>query len=170
MKTSVAWKRSEPAPYLDLPTCCLKAPTIGASRTLSLWVHPALRVRQDQWLIIPMKVFDSFPMLAYPYSTSLSWSHSLNSLRHARNVDEQAYQPPTVVLVKGPKRSGKSTLARAALNTLLERYERVAWLECDLGQGEFTCGGAVGVWVLDSPVLGEAIITHYLTVTELTTV
>lgn len=117
-----------------------------------------------------MKVFDSFPMLTYPYATSLSWSHSLNSLRHARNVDEHAYRPPTVVLVKGPKRSGKSTLARAALNTLLERYERVAWLECDLGQGEFTCGGAVGLWVLDSPVLGEAIITHYLTVTELTTV
>ena len=62
---------------------------------------------------------------------------------------------PLVTLVKGAKRSGKSTFARAALHRLLERYERVAWLECDLGQGEFSCGGVVGIWVLDRPVLGE---------------
>jgi polynucleotide 5'-hydroxyl-kinase GRC3/NOL9 len=59
-----------------------------------------------------------------------------------------------VVLVKGPKRSGKSTIARTALNGLLQLHERVAWLECDLGQGEFGCGGVIGLWVLDAPVYG----------------
>jgi len=56
--------------------------------------------------------------------------------------------------VKGPKRSGKSTFARATLNNLLNRYEKVAWLECDLGQGEFSPGGVVGLWIIDSPILG----------------
>lgn len=59
------------------------------------------------------------------------------------------------MLVKGPKRSGKSTMARAALNTLLSTYERVTWLECDLGQGEFGCGGVIGLWILDQPIFGE---------------
>lgn len=61
---------------------------------------------------------------------------------------------PVVALVKGPKRSGKSNLARAALNTLLQGYARVAWLETDLGQGEFAPGGVVGLWILDEPVFG----------------
>ena len=37
---------------------------------------------------------------------------------------------------------------------MLSSWERVAWLECDLGQGEFSCGGVIGLWVLDAPVLG----------------
>lgn len=61
---------------------------------------------------------------------------------------------PVVALVKGPKRSGKSTIARAALNTLLQGYARVAWLDTDLGQGEFAPGGVVGLWILEEPVFG----------------
>jgi polynucleotide 5'-hydroxyl-kinase GRC3/NOL9 len=63
-------------------------------------------------------------------------------------------QSPIVAMVKGPKRSGKSTLARAGLNQLLQEYDQVAWLECDLGQGEFGCGGVVGIWIIDQPILG----------------
>jgi polynucleotide 5'-hydroxyl-kinase GRC3/NOL9 len=63
---------------------------------------------------------------------------------------------PLVALIKGPKRSGKSSFGRAAVNRLLENYEKVAWLECDLGQGEFGCGGVVGIWILERPVLGES--------------
>jgi polynucleotide 5'-hydroxyl-kinase GRC3/NOL9 len=65
-------------------------------------------------------------------------------------------QTPPIVLVKGPKRSGKSTFARATLNNLLNRYEKVAWLECDLGQGEFSPGGVVGLWIVDAPILGTS--------------
>jgi hypothetical protein len=62
-----------------------------------------------------------------------------------------------MILVKGPKRSGKSTFARATLNNLLNRYEKVAWLECDLGQGEFSPGGVVGLWTIDAPILGMSL-------------
>ncbi|KAI9634884.1 uncharacterized protein MKK02DRAFT_34344 [Dioszegia hungarica] len=98
----------------------------------------------------------------YPYTTPSSWSTALDSLisrgqanghtHHASAADEAEDCP--IVLVKGPKRSGKSTLARAALNTLLGDFARVAWLECDLGQGEIGCGGVIGLWVIDQPVFG----------------
>ena len=61
---------------------------------------------------------------------------------------------PIVALVKGPKRTGKSTFGRALLNKLLEQHKPVAWLECDLGQAEFGCGGVVGICLVDQHVFG----------------
>jgi len=74
--------------------------------------------------------------------------------------DEDEDQTPPVILVKGPKRSGKSTFARATLNNLLNRYDKVAWLECDLGQGEFSPGGVVGLWIIDAPILGMSLLSR----------
>jgi hypothetical protein len=71
--------------------------------------------------------------------------------------EEDEDQTAPIILVKGPKRSGKSTFARATLNNLLNRYEKVAWLECDLGQGEFSPGGVVGLWMIDAPILGMSL-------------
>ena len=105
-------------------------------------------------------VFDTFPVPVYPHFEPEAWHQALESLAQHEDADDasDASPPPQdrvpVVVVKGPKRSGKSTIARAALNCLLEQYARVAWLECDLGQGEFGCGGVVGLWVIESPVLG----------------
>ncbi|KAF8075728.1 hypothetical protein FPV67DRAFT_1617199 [Lyophyllum atratum] len=56
--------------------------------------------------------------------------------------------------VKGPKKSGKSTFARTLVNTLLTRYQKVAYLECDLGQSEFTPGGMVALNVVSSTLFG----------------
>lgn len=69
------------------------------------------------------------------------------------SLDSADPRPP-VLLVRGLKRSGKSTFARSALNALLGTYRQVAWLECDLGQGEFGCGGVVGLWVIERPLFG----------------
>ncbi|TFK18392.1 hypothetical protein FA15DRAFT_698041 [Coprinopsis marcescibilis] len=55
---------------------------------------------------------------------------------------------PQTYLVKGPRNSGKSSFARTLLNGLLGRYERVAFLECDVGQSEFTVGGMVSLCVV----------------------
>ena len=88
----------------------------------------------------------------YPYQQPETWTDALDQIY--RDATDSPVQTAPIVLVKGPKRSGKSTIARTALNTLLQTYERVAWLECDLGQGEFGCGGVIGLWVLDTPVYG----------------
>lgn len=78
--------------------------------------------------------------------------------------------PFGVYLIKGPKKSGKSTFARTLLNHLLTRYvsfaeqftiltlihsyQRVAFLECDVGQSEFTPGGMVALNVISKPLFG----------------
>ncbi|WWD18617.1 hypothetical protein CI109_103070 [Kwoniella shandongensis] len=98
-------------------------------------------------------IIGSISTPVYPYVTPPTWSEALSDHKTFEPEMEEL-QNPLVALVKGPKRSGKSTFARALLNSLLNRYEKVAWLECDLGQGEFGCGGVVGLWVLDRPVFG----------------
>jgi polynucleotide 5'-hydroxyl-kinase GRC3/NOL9 len=110
------------------------------------------------------QIIGSFPVPVYPHITPDSWTIALDNLNRltspiANDGEEDVAEildegVPTIALVKGPKRAGKSTVARAALNRLLDAYERVAWLECDLGQGEFGCGGVVGLWVIDRPILG----------------
>ncbi|KAK2465839.1 hypothetical protein APHAL10511_001480 [Amanita phalloides] len=81
-----------------------------------------------------------------PYVLSKSWAYALDNMA-----------PPSsggVYLVKGPKKSGKSTFARTLLNRLLLRFERVAYLDCDLGQSEFTPGGMVALNVIQDPCFG----------------
>lgn len=103
----------------------------------------------------------NFSTPVYAHVAPLSWVDALSSLAQAAPVDDDdeddapAPERIPVVVVKGPKRSGKSSLARASLNRLLGDFERVAWLECDLGQGEFGPGGVVGLWLIDRPILGE---------------
>lgn len=80
-----------------------------------------------------------------------SWDAALSAvLSHAKAGDMK----PPVCLVKGPKNAGKSTFARTLLNRLVTKYARVAFLECDLGQSEFTPGGMVALNVLDTPLFG----------------
>ncbi|GAA6023486.1 hypothetical protein JCM10207_006214 [Rhodosporidiobolus poonsookiae] len=64
-----------------------------------------------------------------------------------------------VVLVEGPKRVGKSTVARGVVNELLGRYRTVAYLDLDLGQPESTPPGFVSLSTLSAPLLGPAF-TH----------
>ncbi|KAF9265597.1 hypothetical protein L218DRAFT_997541 [Marasmius fiardii PR-910] len=59
-----------------------------------------------------------------------------------------------VFLVKGAKKSGKSTFARTFVNHLLGRHKKIAYLECDLGQSEFTPGGMVAINVIERPIFG----------------
>ncbi|KAG9026443.1 Polynucleotide 5'-hydroxyl-kinase grc3 [Tulasnella sp. JGI-2019a] len=61
---------------------------------------------------------------------------------------------PMVVMVKGPKGTGKSTFARTLLNRLCCRYRQVAFLDCDLGQSEFSPGGMVSLHAVSRPLFG----------------
>lgn len=89
------------------------------------------------------------------------------------DLGEDVQDTETVCLVKGAKRTGKSTFARTLVNKLLERYalsppqesfynlcwwssrySRVAFLETDVGQSEFTPGGMVALTIVDRPIFG----------------
>jgi polynucleotide 5'-hydroxyl-kinase GRC3/NOL9 len=101
----------------------------------------------------------------YPHSSPDTWSLALNLLAGSgiSDVNRQAEEgaegsdrsSPLVAIVKGPKRSGKSTFAREAVNRLLNRYETVAYLDCDLGQSEFGPGGTVGLYLVRKPLFGK---------------
>ncbi|XP_067423163.1 polynucleotide 5'-hydroxyl-kinase NOL9 isoform X2 [Emydura macquarii macquarii] len=59
-----------------------------------------------------------------------------------------------VILVCGPKSIGKSTFNRYLINLLLNHLPCVEYLECDLGQTEFTPPGCVSLINVSEPCLG----------------
>ncbi|RPD52858.1 hypothetical protein L226DRAFT_473738 [Lentinus tigrinus ALCF2SS1-7] len=93
---------------------------------------------------------DVSPLVVLP-----SWDAAIGSAVPPPSVDEnELVGRAATYLVKGPKNAGKSTFARLLLNRLLSRFKRVAYLECDLGQSEFTPGGMVSLNVVEQPLFG----------------
>lgn len=63
-----------------------------------------------------------------------------------------SHPTPPVVVVCGPKNSGKSTFSRVLLNALLPRHGKVAYLDTDVGQPEFGPPGCLSFHVLDEAI------------------
>ncbi|KAI6040649.1 hypothetical protein EDC04DRAFT_2674743 [Pisolithus marmoratus] len=84
-----------------------------------------------------------------PFTLPPSWETGLLCMDPASNSETDTTVIP-VCVVKGPKKSGKSTFSRTLLNRLLNRYRRVAFLECDVGQSEFTPGGMVALSIIEN--------------------
>ncbi|KAI8984899.1 hypothetical protein BD414DRAFT_417604 [Trametes punicea] len=101
----------------------------------------------DGVYFLPLQTPDIAPLAIPP-----TWTTATDAV--LSRSDENAEERRCVCLVKGPKNAGKSTFARFLLNKLLSRYRRVAYLECDLGQSEFTPGGMVSLNVIEQPVFG----------------
>ncbi|CAN6191477.1 unnamed protein product [Urochloa humidicola] len=59
---------------------------------------------------------------------------------------------PPVVVVCGPKNSGKSTFSRILLNALLPRHGKVGYLDTDVGQPEFASPGCLSFHVVDEAI------------------
>ncbi|KAF8590302.1 hypothetical protein K439DRAFT_1330498 [Ramaria rubella] len=98
-----------------------------------------------------------------PFFLPESWSRALDAVAPLLPPSEDAIHSltikPFVGLVRGPKKCGKSTFARTLLNRLISRYRQVAFLDCDLGQSEFSPGGMVSLHVISNPVFGPSF-TH----------
>ncbi|KAG9088771.1 Polynucleotide 5'-hydroxyl-kinase grc3 [Ceratobasidium sp. UAMH 11750] len=86
------------------------------------------------------------------------WELALDGIVSSAPKDSDGQDAP-VVLVKGGKNSGKSTFSRTLANRLTNIYRWVAFVECDLGQSEFTPGGMVSLNILSAPVFGPSF-TH----------
>ncbi|KAJ3734204.1 hypothetical protein DFJ43DRAFT_1064020 [Lentinula guzmanii] len=98
-----------------------------------------------------------------PLDVPSSWERALNevyistsdSLEDAINGEDQGSQfPPNIYLVKGPKKVGKSSFARALMNRLLSRHHRIAYLDLDPGQSEFTPGALLALSIISNPIFG----------------
>ncbi|CAA7039055.1 unnamed protein product [Microthlaspi erraticum] len=77
------------------------------------------------------------------------WSDAASSVSCSSTSSLQ----PAVALVCGPKNSGKSTFSRNLVEVLLRRYKRVAYLDTDVGQPEFTPPGFLSLTVVDKSIL-----------------
>ncbi|EAU80730.2 GRC3 [Coprinopsis cinerea okayama7 len=88
-----------------------------------------------------------------PFVLPASWSDALDKALKNSHQSASSGDAP-VYVVKGPRNTGKSTLARTLLNRLLGIYEKVAFLDCDLGQTEFTPPGMVSLSVVGNEVFG----------------
>ncbi|KAH8834189.1 hypothetical protein DL96DRAFT_1703802 [Flagelloscypha sp. PMI_526] len=69
-------------------------------------------------------------------------------------LEQLPEQPATIHIVRGTRNCGKSTFARVMLNTLLNSYDAVAYLDTDLGQSEFTPSGFVGIHICRAAIFG----------------
>ncbi|KAL1810288.1 hypothetical protein ACET3Z_027278 [Daucus carota] len=69
------------------------------------------------------------------------WSEAAKTVANAAS--------PPVTFVCGPKNSGKTIFSRHLVNVLLQSYERVAYLDTDVGQTEFTPPGFLSLTVID---------------------
>ncbi|XP_032057582.1 polynucleotide 5'-hydroxyl-kinase NOL9 [Aythya fuligula] len=67
-----------------------------------------------------------------------------------------------VIMVCGPKSIGKSTFNRYLINLLLNHLPSVEYMECDIGQTEFTPPGCVSLSSVTEPFLGPPF-THQQT-------
>lgn len=74
------------------------------------------------------------------------WSEAAETV--AYDSDSATSAPPTAFIC-GAKNSGKTTFSRHLINILLHRYKRVAYLDTDVGQAEFTPPGCLSLTVID---------------------
>ncbi|XP_070812440.1 polynucleotide 5'-hydroxyl-kinase NOL9 [Pituophis catenifer annectens] len=82
---------------------------------------------------------------------SQSMRSAIGELIHACQVEDEGCP---VILVCGPKSIGKSTFNRYLMNLLLNRLPCLEYLECDLGQPEFTPPGCISLVNVREPLLG----------------
>ncbi|KAF7965772.1 hypothetical protein HWV62_41966 [Athelia sp. TMB] len=96
----------------------------------------------------------------HPFELSPSWNQALSSISPESTKEDDLPRLATpICIIKGPRKTGKSTFARTLLNRLVTRYRKVAFLECDLGQSEFTPGGMVALNIIEQPLFGPSF-TH----------
>ncbi|MCL7046667.1 hypothetical protein MKW94_013327 [Papaver nudicaule] len=76
----------------------------------------------------------------------VEWTEAAESI-----ADDDSVSPPPIALICGPKNSGKTTFSRILLNTLLQnqRYDKVAYLDTDVGQPEFTPPGCLALTIIE---------------------
>ncbi|KAI0829227.1 hypothetical protein BC628DRAFT_1359721 [Trametes gibbosa] len=117
--------------------------------TPSRWHQSQVRFDMglDNVYFMPAQTLDTYPLIV-----PKTWTAVTEAALSCKDDDGASQEP--VYLVKGPKNAGKSTFARLLLNKLLSRYRHVAYLECDIGQSEFTPGGMVSLNVVEQPIFG----------------
>ncbi|XP_052067368.1 polynucleotide 5'-hydroxyl-kinase NOL9-like [Mytilus californianus] len=107
--------------------------------TLPRWKRSLLRVG--------LTVLEDRPKLTFPSQYLMLKDKACRLIRNKSGAS-------SVITIIGGKNSGKSTLNRYLINSLLNKVDKVYFLECDVGQTEFTPPGCVSLHCVSEPVLG----------------
>ncbi|KAL4623755.1 polynucleotide 5'-hydroxyl-kinase NOL9 [Arapaima gigas] len=107
----------------------------------------------------PLSAVGLIPLQGSEHGLAVSQSYrdALTTLVNACAGEESEGCP--IILVCGARNTGKSTFNRHLINTLLNHTSSVDYLECDLGQTEFTPPGCLSLSTVTKPLLG-APFTH----------
>ncbi|XP_031552289.1 polynucleotide 5'-hydroxyl-kinase NOL9-like isoform X2 [Actinia tenebrosa] len=99
---------------------------------------------------------DRFPV----YKEPDKWIDIMNSItKSPRTSSIESGRRCQCILVCGGKGVGKSSFARYVINNLLNSFSEVCYLECDVGQTEFTPPAILSLNHVTAPLLGPPI-TH----------
>lgn len=74
--------------------------------------------------------------------------------RFTTQINKSKNTPP-IWLCCGAKNAGKSTFCRMLINTALKSVKGVGYLECDVGQTEFSPPATLSYHVITKPILGQ---------------
>ncbi|KAK9897342.1 hypothetical protein P389DRAFT_55928 [Cystobasidium minutum MCA 4210] len=88
-----------------------------------------------------------------------NWLEALEQLGDTEPSSQGGANGLPSYIVQGPKGVGKSTFSKLLVNTLLSSHNTVAFLDCDLGQPEFTPSGCLSLTLVTTPILGPSF-TH----------
>jgi polynucleotide 5'-hydroxyl-kinase GRC3/NOL9 len=83
-----------------------------------------------------------------------AWRAAAEAVAASAAAGAAAGAPPAAVAVLGAKKVGKSALARLLVNTLLNKFPVVAYLDLDPGQPEHTAPGLASLCLLRAPLAG----------------
>jgi len=79
----------------------------------------------------------------------------VDSIRHLMEGIGQVHcQDIPVIAVCGGKNTGKSSLCRYIVNSLLSSYKKIDYMDIDCGQTEYSPPGLVSCYTLSEPMLG----------------
>ncbi|KAI1897122.1 hypothetical protein AGOR_G00079870 [Albula goreensis] len=152
--SSDSWQRLQSAVYSDSCLVLLEPLDTPLTRFLT-----SLPEHQNLFGLSPREISQSRRRRAADCPLSASYRTALTSLVQA--CAEESDGCP-VIMVCGAKNTGKSTFNRHLINTLLNHTASVDYLECDLGQTEFTPPGCLSLSTVTEPLLG-APFTHQST-------
>ena len=99
---------------------------------------------------------EEIPKMSHPGVILLEsqWKHVFVILfTHIQSMIDISTKEYSVTLVIGPKNVGKSTYCRCLVNTLLSHFSRVAYLDIDVGQGEYATEGVLTLSTIQEPQL-----------------
>ncbi|XP_029361888.1 polynucleotide 5'-hydroxyl-kinase NOL9 [Echeneis naucrates] len=134
---------------------------LSSFENLSQLFSPPMSELMSAVLDTPLNGLGMVPLVSNIEGLKMSKSYrdALNTVVSACRGDMDGC---AVILVCGNKNVGKSTFIRTLINTLLNHTTSVDYLECDLGQTEFTPAGCLSLSTVREPLLGPPF-THQRT-------